>query len=276
MIVTAQSRVWFITGATRGLGRAVTEAALAAGERVVGAARDLGPLAELTERYPDTLVTLPLDVADRAAVTDAVERAAAAFGRLDIVLNNAGGLLLGMLEEASEEQIRRHFDVNFFGAVWVTQAVIPHLRAQGTGRLLQVTSMGSGGGVASVGCYAAGKAALDALSQSVAMELAPFGIKVTIVQPGGYDTGLYTVGTTATEPDPAYAPLRAKLAELWGDDAGPAPDTAAPVIMALAELPDPPLRLIVGSNSYDIVQQMEQARVAEYRAWEHLSRQAPG
>ncbi|PZG17938.1 short-chain dehydrogenase [Micromonospora craterilacus] len=270
------SRVWFITGATRGLGRAVTEAALAAGDRVVGAARDISPLAELAGRYPDTLVSLPLDVADRAAVGAAVDRAAGAFGRLDIVVNNAGGLLLGMLEEATEEQIRQHFDVNFFGAVWVTQAVIPYLRAQGAGHLLQVTSMGSGGGVASVGLYAAGKAALDALSQSVAMELEPFGIKVTIVQPGGYDTGLYTKGTTATEPQPAYEPLRAKLAELWGDDAGPPPDTAAPVIMKLVDLPDPPLRLIVGSSSYDIVQQLEQNRVDEYRAWEDLSRQAPG
>ncbi|MBX7265158.1 SDR family NAD(P)-dependent oxidoreductase [Micromonospora sp. Llam7] len=271
-----EPRVWFITGATRGLGRAVAEAALATGDRVIGAARDIGPLAELAGRYPDNLVSLPLDVADRPAVGQAVDRAAATFGRLDVVVNNAGGLLLGMLEETTEEQIRRHFDVNFFGAVWVTQAVIPHLRAQGSGRLLQVTSMGSGGGVASVGPYAAGKAALDALSQSVAMELEPFGIRVTIVQPGGYDTGLYTVGTTATTPDPAYEPLRQKLAELWGDDAGPAPGTAAPVIMALVGLPDPPLRLIVGSRSYDLVQQMEQARVAEYRSWEQLSRQAPG
>ncbi|WP_223884154.1 SDR family NAD(P)-dependent oxidoreductase [Micromonospora craniellae] len=196
----ADSRVWFITGATRGLGRAVTEAALAAGDRVVGAARDVGPLADLVERYPDTLVGLPLDVADRSAVTGAVDRSAETYGRLDIVLNNAGGMLLGMLEEATEEQIRRHFDVNFFGAVWVTRAVIPHLRSQGSGRLLQVTSMGSGAGVASVGFYAAGKAALDALSQSVAMELAPFGITVSIVQPGGYDTGLY----------PADPPRRAR------------------------------------------------------------------
>lgn len=272
----SERRVWFVTGASRGLGRAVTEAALAVGDRVVGVARDIGPLAELAGSYPDTLIGLPLDVADRAAVGATVDRAVETYGRLDVVLNNAGGLLLGMLEEATEEQIRQHFDVNLFGAVWVTQAVIPHLRTQGSGRLLQVTSMGSGGGVASVGLYAAGKAALDALSQSVAMELEPFGIKVTIVQPGGYDTGLYTLGTTATEPQPAYEPLRAKLAELWGDDAGPPPHTATPVIMKLVDLPDPPLRLIVGSSSYDIVQQMEQARVEEYRAWEHLSRQAPG
>ncbi|MDT0346020.1 SDR family NAD(P)-dependent oxidoreductase [Streptomyces litchfieldiae] len=270
------SRVWFITGASRGLGRAFTEAALAAGDRVVGAARDVGPLADLAGKHPDSLVCLPLDVSDRAAVMAAVDRAAAAFGRLDIVVNNAGGLLFGMLEEATEEQIRAHFDVNFFGAVWVTQAVIPHLRAQGSGHILQVTSMGSGGGVASVGPYAAGKAALDALSQSVAMELEPFGVKVTIVQPGGYNTGLFTLGITATDPDPLYEPLRARLAEMWGDDAGPDPSTAAPVIMELVDLPDPPLRLIVGSRSYDLVQEMDRARTEGYRAWESLSRKAPG
>ncbi|MGB2571651.1 SDR family NAD(P)-dependent oxidoreductase [Micromonospora citrea] len=269
-------RAWFITGASRGLGRAFTEAALAAGDRVAAVARHVEPLRELAARYPDRLLCLPLDVSDSAAVTRTVDRAAATFGRLDVVVNNAGGLLLGMLEEATEEQIRAHFDVNFFGAVWVTRAVVPHLRAQGGGRILQVTSMGSGAGVASVGVYVAGKAALDALSQSVAMELAPFGIKVTIVQPGGYDTGLYTQGTTMTEPDPAYAPLRERLAEMWGDDAGPDPRTAAPVLMELVDLPDPPLRLIVGDRSYDIVQQMEAARVEEYRAWEHLSRRAPG
>lgn len=270
------SRVWFITGASRGLGRAYAEAALAAGDRVVGAARNVEPLAALAEEYTDRLVCLPLDVADRGAVHEAVARAVAAFGRLDVVVNNAGGLLYGMVEEATEEQIRAHFDVNFFGAVWVTQAVIPHLRAQGSGHLLQVTSMGTGGGMASVGLYAAGKSALDSLSASVAMELEPFGVRVTIVQSGGYDTGLFTVGTTVTEPNPAYESLRAKLAEMFGDDAGPDPRTAAPVIMELVDLPDPPLRLIVGSASYDMVQQMDQARTELYQAWEHLSRKAAG
>ncbi len=270
------SRVWFITGASRGLGKAYTEAALAAGDRVVGAARNIEPLAHLAAEYPGRLVCLPLDVADRAAVNDTVEQAVAAFDRLDIVVNNAGGLLYGMVEEATEEQARAHFDVNFFGALWVTQAVIPHLRAQGSGHLLQVTTMGTGGGMASVGLYAASKAALDSLSASVAMELEPFGVKVTIVQSGGYDTGLFTAGITATEPNPAYDALRVRLAELFGDDAGPDPSTAAPVIMELVDLPEPPLRLIVGSASYDIVQQLDQSRTELYQAWESLSRKASG
>ncbi|NUW41940.1 SDR family NAD(P)-dependent oxidoreductase [Nonomuraea rhodomycinica] len=269
-------KVWFITGASRGLGRAFTEAALEAGDSVVAAARHVEPLAELAERHPGRLLPLPLDVSDRAAVHEAVERAVAAFGRLDVVVNNAGGLLYGMVEEATEEQVRAHLDVNFFGALWVSQAVIPHLREQGAGRILQVTSMGTSGGMASVGFYGAGKAALDSLSEALAMELEPFGVKVTIVQMGGYDTGLFTAGTTATEPLPAYEPLRAKLAEMWGDDAGPAASTAAPVILELASLPEPPRRLIVGGASYDMVQQLDRARTELYQAWEHLSRQAPG
>ncbi|PZG23689.1 SDR family NAD(P)-dependent oxidoreductase [Nonomuraea aridisoli] len=270
------ARVWFVTGASRGLGRAFTEAALAAGDRVVAAARDLGPLADLAAAHPDDLVRLTLDVTDRAAVRQVVDHAAAAFGRLDIVVNNAGGLLLGMVEEATEEQVRAQFDVNFFGAVWVAQAVVPHLRAQGSGHILQVTSMGSGGGFASVGFYAASKAALDSVSEALAMEVAPFGVKVTIVQPGGYGTDLFTRGTTTTRARPEYAPLRARLAELWGEDAGPDPATAAPVIMELADLAEPPLRLIVGGASYDLVQQMQRARTEEYETWEHLSRKAPG
>ncbi|MFB7916509.1 SDR family NAD(P)-dependent oxidoreductase [Streptomyces sp. NPDC056061] len=270
------ARCWFITGASRGLGRAFTEAVLEAGERVVAAARDVEPLADLAAQHPDALVRLPLDVSDRRAVFEAVEKAAAAFGRLDVVVNNAGGLLYGMVEEATEQQVRDHLDVNFFGAVWVAQAVVPHLRAQGSGRLLQITSMGTGGGMASVGFYGAGKATLDSVSEALAMEVEQFGIKVTVVQMGGYATGLFTAGTTATAPDPAYDELRARMAEMWGDDAGPDPRTAAPAILELAGLPEPPRRLILGGRSFDLVQEMDRARAEQYREWESLSRLAPG
>lgn len=270
------TRVWLITGASRGLGRAFAEAALRAGDRVIGAARDVEPLAGLARQYPGDLVPMTLDVTDRAAVFAAVERAASTFGRLDIVVNNAGAMLLGMVEEASEEQIRAHFDVNLFGAVWVTQAVLPHLRNQGGGRILQITTMGTGGGFPMVGMYAAGKSALDSVSEAAAMEAEQFGVKLTIVQMGGYDTGLFTTGTTATTPDPHYRHLRAELIAMWGEDAGPAPETAAPVIMALVDLPDPPRRLVVGSGSFDMVLQGLQDRAAQYRAYEHLSRTVPG
>ncbi|MEU0075800.1 SDR family NAD(P)-dependent oxidoreductase [Streptomyces sp. NPDC006332] len=276
--MSSTGKVWFVTGASRGLGRAFAEAALSAGARVAAAARDVEPLAELAERYPEDLLRISLDVSDRAAVFEAVDKAAAAFGRLDVVVNNAGGLLYGMVEESTEEQIRAHLDVNFFGAVWVAQAAIPHLRARGGGRLLQITTMGSAsaGSVASVGFYGAGKAALDSVSDALAMEVEQFGIKVVIVQMGGYTTGLFTTGTTVTEPNPAYDTLRARLVEMFGDDAGPDPRTAAPVVMELAEMPDPPRRLIVGSRSFDLVQEWDRTRAEHYRAWESLSRRAPG
>ncbi|MFD4404419.1 SDR family NAD(P)-dependent oxidoreductase [Nocardia sp. NPDC058499] len=270
------TRTWFITGATRGLGRAFTEAALAAGDRVVAVARNTEPLDDLTAAHPGALVRFSLDVSDRDAVFAGVERAFAAFGRIDIVVNNAGAMLYGMVEEATEEQIRAHFEVNFFGAVWVSQAVVPWLRAQGGGRILQVSSMGSGGGMASVGFYGAGKAALDSFGQALAMEVAAFGIKVTSLQMGGYDTGLFTAGTTATDPRPEYEALRAEMAAMWGTDAGPDPATAAGTIMRLVDLPDPPRALIVGSQSYDMVQEMERDRGRLRREWEDLSRSAPG
>ncbi|MFI0242022.1 SDR family NAD(P)-dependent oxidoreductase [Streptomyces sp. NPDC016845] len=230
----------------------------------------------MAAKYPDHLFPLSLDVADRRQVFDAVEQAAAAYGRLDVVVNNAGVMLYGMVEEAMEEQIRAHMEVNFFGAVWVAQAVLPHLRAQGGGRLLQVTSMGSGGGMATVGFYGAGKAALDSVSEALAMEVEQFDIKVTIVQMGGYNTGLFTAGTTNTEPLAQYQDLRTEMEAMWGDALAPEPDTAAPVIMELAALPNPPRRLIIGSQSFDHVLQMSQAEADLYRSWEHLSRIAPG
>jgi NAD(P)-dependent dehydrogenase (short-subunit alcohol dehydrogenase family) len=270
-MTATDGRIWFVTGASRGLGRAIAEAALKAGHRVITASRTESTLADA---HPGRLVHLPLDVTDRSAVFAAVERAAAVFGGLDVVVNNAGVMLYGMVEEATEEQVRAHFDVNFFGAVWVAQAVLPHLK--GDGRLLQVTSMGSGGGMASVGFYGAGKAALDAVSDALAMEVERFGVRVTNLQMGGYATDLFTGGTTATTPLPAYRELRGELEEMWGDDAGPAPETAAPVVLRVAAMEDPPRRLVVGSASFDMVRELSRLRDEQYARWEDLSRQAPG
>lgn len=266
-MTAAEGQVWFVTGASRGLGRAIAEAALKAGHRVITASRTEGTLTG------DRLVHVPLDVTDWSAVFAAVDRAAAVFGGLDVVVNNAGVMLYGMVEEATEAQVRTHFDVNFFGALWVAQAVLPHLK--GGGRLLQVTSMGSGGGMASVGFYAAGKAALDALTDALAMEVERFGVHVTNLQMGGYATDLFTGGTTTT-PDPAYQELRKELEEMWGDDAGPPPETAAPVVLRVATMPEPPRRLIVGGASFDMVRELTRLRAEQYARWEGLSRQAPG
>ncbi|MCE6996447.1 SDR family NAD(P)-dependent oxidoreductase [Saccharothrix sp. S26] len=267
-------RTWFITGASRGLGRAFTEAALAAGDRVVGVARDVTPLADLVSASGGRLVAFPLDVADRQAVVAGVRRAFAEFGRLDVVVNNAGGVVLGMVEEVTEEQARAHLDTNFFGALWVDQAVVPLLREQGSGHIVQVSSMGSAGGFAATGLYSAGKAALDAVSEALAMEVERFGIKVTILQPGGYRTDLFTRGLTMTDENPAYAPLRTWLHGLWAESEDCDPRLAAAVLMRVVDLPEPPKRLVLGGTAYDMVGQLAQSRADELAKWEHLSREA--
>ncbi|MFI1169709.1 SDR family NAD(P)-dependent oxidoreductase [Streptomyces sp. NPDC020801] len=239
-----RSSVWFVTGASRGLGRAVVEAALTAGDRVIGAARDVTPLADLAKASRGRLMVLPLDVRDRAAVFTTVDRAAEAFGALDIVVNNAGRMLFGMVEETAEAQARDHLDTNFFGALWVTQAVLPHLRKRGGGHLLQVTAANAGSGAAAFALYGAGKAALNAMSQALADEVAPFGITVTVLEPGGYDTELFDRGTTTTK-DPAYAAVRTALYEQWSQATAPppAPEAAAAAVLTLVREPHPPRRL---------------------------------
>ncbi|MFY1597582.1 SDR family oxidoreductase [Micromonospora sp. WMMD737] len=271
---TAAPRVWFVTGASRGLGRAFTEAALAAGDRVVGAARDVSPLDDLVARHPDRLLALRLDVTDRAAVLDVVEEAVRHFGRLDVVVNNAGALYMGMVEEFTEAEARAQLDLNFFGALWVSQAVLPHLRAQRGGHVVQVSSIGALGGFPSTGLYSASKFALEGMSEALAAEAAGFGVKVTIVQPGGYWTDLYT-SSTATAPNPAYDPLREELARQWAEGSiDSEPRLAAEALMKLVASDDPPLRLLLGSMVYDLAFDISRRRMDVWAGWEEVSRAA--
>jgi NAD(P)-dependent dehydrogenase (short-subunit alcohol dehydrogenase family) len=271
---SAASRVWFITGASRGLGRAFTEAALAAGDRVVGAARDVSPLDELAAQHPGRLLALRLDVTDRAAAVDVVAHAVAHFGRLDVVVNNAGALFAGMVEEFSEAEARAQLDLNFFGALWVSQAVLPHLRAQGSGHIVQISSIGALGGFPSTGLYSASKFALEGMSEALAAEAARFGVKVTIVQPGGYWTDLYT-SSRATTPDPAYEPLREELAKQWAEGSiDSEPRLAAEALMTLVASDDPPLRLLLGSMVYDLAFDISRRRMDTWAGWEQVSRAA--
>ncbi|MFE3196989.1 SDR family NAD(P)-dependent oxidoreductase [Embleya sp. NPDC059237] len=271
--VPRDPRVWFITGASRGLGRAFAEAALVAGDRVVGAARDVTPLADLVAAHEDRLRLLTLDVTDRDAVFRGVARAVAAFGRIDIVVNNAGAGLIGMVEEVTEAQVRAHFDVNFFGALWVSQAILPHLRDQGSGHIVQISSMGSAVGFAATGLYSASKGALDNMSGALAMEAAGFGVKVTLVQPGGYETTLFTQGLTMTTENEVYAPLRAELAEMWGESKDADPAKAAALLLRIVDMPEPPRRIILGGAAYDMIAELDRARREEVARWEELSRE---
>lgn len=272
---TAAGRVWLITGASRGLGRSFAEAALAAGDRVVAIARTAEQLDRLADEHGrDRVLPLPADVTDRAAVLAAVEQAVARFGRLDLVVNNAGVMWLGAVEEFSEQQARVAMEVNFFGALWVTQAVTPHLRAQGAGRLLQVSSVAGVVTGATAGLYSAAKFALEGMSEALAQELAPFGVRVTIVEPGGYWTDLYRSGLHYAEPIDAYSVLREAPEDGAPESKDSEPHHAAQAVMKLVASDDPPLRLVLGSAVLDAMIDAGRMRIETWQAWEEVSRAA--
>jgi len=268
-MTTADSRrVWFVTGASRGLGRAFTEAALARGDRVVAASRSATP------EKTDQLLRLPLDVTRRDDVFDAVRQAVDHFGHLDVVVNNAGNLSMGMVEEFTESEARAQMETNFFGALWVSQAVLPVLRAQGRGRILQISSIAALGGFPMTGLYSASKFALEGMSEALAAEAATFGVSVTIVQPGGYWTDLYTDPVTTT-PSADYAPLRRQMEEMWAEgsvDSDPA--LAAEAVRKLVDSDDPPRRLLLGSMVFDLAGDLTRARLDDWASWEEVSRAA--
>src|SRR4051794_36528281 len=206
-------KVWFITGASRGFGREWTIAALERGDSVAATARDTSTLDDLVEKYGDRLLPLQLDVTDRAADFAAVAQAQERFGRLDVVVNNAGYGHFGFVEELSESDARDQLETNYFGALWVTQAALPFLRAQGSGHILQVSSIGGISAFPNIGIYNASKWALEGFSQALAQEGADFGIHVTLIEPGGFDTDWGGASAKHAPPNPAYDVYREKAAE---------------------------------------------------------------
>src|SRR3954454_7139532 len=201
-------KTWFITGASRGFGRIWAEAALSRGDRVAATARRPESLHPLADTYGDSFLPLRLDVTDRAAVTAAVRQAADAFGSLDVVVNNAGYGLFGMVEEITEEQARAQLDTNLLGPLWVTQAALPILRAQGSGHLVQVSSLGGVAAFPTLGLYNASKWALEGMSEALAQKVGQLGIHVTILEPGPYGTDWSGASAVHADPIAAYEPVR--------------------------------------------------------------------
>ncbi|MEV3938032.1 SDR family oxidoreductase [Glycomyces sp. NPDC049804] len=269
----ATPRTWFITGASRGLGHAFAVAALERGDQVVAAARSI-TRDHFDQRHADRTLTLNLDVTDRAAVMAAVSSAVERFGRLDIVVNNAGTMSSGMVEEFTEAEARSQMEVNLFGALWVCQAALPHLRDQNGGHIVQVSSIAGLGGFPTTGMYSASKFALEGMSEALAMEAAAFGVKVTIVQPGGYWTDLYT-SMTSTAPLEPYGPLREELARQWAEGSiDSKPELAAAAMLKLVDSDNPPPRLLLGSMVYDLAFDISRQRMAAWESWEQVSRAA--
>lgn len=247
-------KTWFITGASRGFGRIWAEAALSRGDRVAATARRPESLESLVDTYGDSVLPLALDVTDRAAAFAAVRRAADAFGRLDVVVNNAGYGLFGMVEETTEEQARAQLDTNVLGPLWVTQAALPLLRAQRGGHILQVSSIGGLAAFPSLGLYNASKWALEGMSEALAQEVGPLGVRVTIVEPGPYGTDWSGSSAVHAEPLAAYEPIREARRAGAGARAPQDPQTTAEVILELVDTDEPPLRLFLGTYPYPVVE----------------------
>lgn len=268
------SRVWFITGASSGLGYEFAKKALESGDKVIGVARNIEKLTDLTGQFEDMLLPLQLDITDRQAVFNTVELAFKHFGKIDIVINNAGNMVMGMIEEFSEDEVRFQMETNFFGAVWVTQAVMPYLRTQGSGHIVQISSIGGLISGPMSGAYSASKFALEGFSEALAQEAAHFGIKVSIVEPGGYWTNLYLKMGFAP-PKSEYDLLREELAKQSPTESVDSdPLLAAEALMKLVNCENPPLRLILGSFVYDIALENTKKRISSWKEWEEVSRSA--
>jgi NAD(P)-dependent dehydrogenase (short-subunit alcohol dehydrogenase family) len=270
------TKTWFITGASRGFGRAWAQAALERGDRVAATARDVSAIDDLAAAHPEALLLVTLDVTDRDAAFAAVAAAHERFGRLDVVVNNAGYGLFGAIEEVDEAQARAQLDTNLLGALWVTQAALPILRGQGSGHILQVSSIGGIAAFPLVGVYNASKWGLEGFSEALAAEVAPHGIKVTLVEPGPYATDWAGSSGVRATPIDAYDDLRAARAEAAADRPSPGPEVTAEAILTLVDADEPPLRLFLGSFPLAIAERAYADRLATWRAWQPVSERAQG
>ena len=269
-------KVWFITGTSRGFGRVWAEAALARGDRVAATARDVKTLAPLTERYGERVAPIALDVNDKAKVGAAINQAHAAFGRLDVVVNNAGYGLFGAIEEISEAEARAQIETNLFGALWVTQAALPIMRAQGSGHLIQVSSIGGVNAFPTIGLYHASKWGLEGFSQSLAAEVARFGIKVTLVEPGGYATDWGGSSAVHAAQMAAYDGARAAIAAVRSNNVPGDPDATGAAILKVVDAKDPPLRIFFGSGGLPLTRAEYAGRIQTWEKWHDVSVEAQG
>ena len=270
------SKVWFITGTSKGFGRIWAEAALGRGDQVAATARSVNTLAPLVERYGERVAAIPLDVTDKAAVHAAVSEAHERFRRLDVVINNAGYGLFGAIEEVSESEAREQIETNLLGALWVTQAVLPIMRAQGSGHIIQVSSIGGVNAFPTIGLYHASKWGLEGFSQSLAAEVASFGIKVTLVEPSGFATDWSGPSAKRATHLPAYDSARALVESFRSSYVPGDPDATGPAILKVVDAVEPPLRIFFGSVGLPMMRAEYAQRIETWEKWNHVSVEAQG
>jgi NAD(P)-dependent dehydrogenase (short-subunit alcohol dehydrogenase family) len=271
-------KTWFITGASRGFGREWAIAALERGDSVAATARDLSTLDDLVKTYEERFLPLQLDVTDRDADFAVVRQAHEHFGRLDIVVNNAGYGHFGMVEEITEAEARAQLETNLFGALWVTQAALPFLREQGSGHILQVSSIGGISAFPLVGIYHASKWALEGISQALAQEVAQFGIKVTLIEPGGFATDWAGSSASRSEQLPAYAEYHNLVQEQRRKRVGTPgdPHASAAAVLKLVDADEPPLRCFFGAAPLGIAKADYEQRLATWEKWQPVAELAQG
>ncbi|HEY2521797.1 MAG TPA: SDR family oxidoreductase [Streptosporangiaceae bacterium] len=270
-------KTWFITGTSRGFGREWAIAALDRGDKVAATARDTSTLDDLVATYGDALLPIELDVTDRAAGFAAVKQAQEFLGRLDIVVNNAGYGHFGMVEELSEADIRDQLETNLLGALWITQAALPYMREQGSGHILQVSSIGGISAFPGIGAYYASKWALEGISQALAQEVAAFGIKVTVIEPAGYSTDWSGPSAKRSAPLPAYDQVRDAMKSSPVRQGKPGdPVATREAVLEIVDAEQPPLRVFFGDGPLAIATKDYESRLATWREWEPLSVRAHG
>ncbi|GLU55213.1 short-chain dehydrogenase/reductase [Dyadobacter frigoris] len=263
------SKTIFITGASKGFGRVWTESALKNGYNVIATARNISALDSLVVKFGKAILPLQLDVTDRNAGIDAIKRGHKHFGRLDVLINNAGYGLFGAIEENTEEEIRNQMETNFFGALWLTQAVIPIMREQGSGHIIQISSIGGVITLPIMGIYHASKFALEAFSESLANEVSQFGVKVSIVEPGGYETDWLGASSINSKPIDQYNGIKDFLNSMMeGQKFNP--ENTGPALLKLIEEEKPPLRVLFG-KVWPMVKGIYEERMKTWEDWQELS-----
>jgi NAD(P)-dependent dehydrogenase (short-subunit alcohol dehydrogenase family) len=268
------AQVLLVTGSSRGLGRAIVEAGLAAGNKVLATARNINSLKDLSDRYGHQVKLFALDVTDESAAADAVKTAIEAFGSLDVVINNAGYGNLSSVEDTSMSDFREQIETNLIGTIIVTKATLPYFRERKSGHFIQFSSVGGRIGPPGRGPYAAAKWGVEGFSEALSREVAPLGIKVTIIEPGGFRTDFAGSSSKLDEGRPEYNSTVGATARFQRDYNGKQPgdpNKAAQVVVRLTQEGKPPLRLLLGSDAYNAAEKNDLARLEEARTWKALS-----
>ncbi|KKO89025.1 short-chain dehydrogenase [Sphingobacterium sp. Ag1] len=273
-----KEKVWFITGSSRGFGKIWTAAALKRGDKVAATARNINSIAALKETYGDQVLVLEVDVTNRSQVQNAIHQAKQYFGRLDIVLNNAGYSLVGSIEESSTDEVKVMYETNIIGPIHVIQAALPILRAQGHGHILGTSSAVGIYSNPLIGYYCSSKFAFEAIYDSLSKEVAAFGIKVTLIEPGAYNTEFGSTESLkiASKKLPYYDDLKSQVMKNLQTMERGNPNATPDALFAVVDAENPPLRLLLGKNDLKHIRQIYSERIQEWETWKPISQAAQG